>query len=339
MPRFGTENPTRHDNPLWASLVHERINAWQVNTKFGYERVSGDAPTWCFDRFGMTETQLIDGRTLYISGEHEDYYDPDFYIYNDVVTVAPDGTVAIYGYPREVFPPTDFHSATLDGDRIWIVGSLGYPSGRAQGTTQVCRLDLRTFAIERFTTTGEPPGWIHQHAAELADGTLEVRGGVVEQGGQLHENIDDWALDLTTLVWTRRTRRDWQRFVLRRVDRKRSFMWEIRQMQWQVDHPEFQGSIDYRGKMIEELGAAPDLAQLDALYRFDGAAQLQQAEDEYNVFRIVVDGKVVRFTEEQHRITAVTEGRISDERLHALQQHVLTRLHALHVVPWDVEQV
>lgn len=31
-PWLGTENPTRHDNPLWASLVHDRISAYQVNT-------------------------------------------------------------------------------------------------------------------------------------------------------------------------------------------------------------------------------------------------------------------------------------------------------------------
>src|SRR5262249_22684232 len=117
-PRLSIENPTRLDNPLWASLVHDRINAYQVNKRFGYERERGTEPTWCFDRFGQTTTKLDDGRTIYIGGEHEDYYDPDFYIYNDVVVVAPDGTVAIYGYPRVVFPPTDFHSATLDGDRI-----------------------------------------------------------------------------------------------------------------------------------------------------------------------------------------------------------------------------
>lgn len=40
-------------------------------------------PVWCFNRFGATRTKLPDGRTVCIGGEHEDFYDPDFYIYND----------------------------------------------------------------------------------------------------------------------------------------------------------------------------------------------------------------------------------------------------------------
>jgi hypothetical protein len=119
-PRFGTDNPTRHDNPLWVSLVHDRINAYQVNQRYGYERACGGAPTWCFDRFGQTTTELAGRRTIYIAGEHEDYYDPDFYIYNDVVVVSLGGEVAVYGYPRDVFPPTDFHTATLDSRSIWM---------------------------------------------------------------------------------------------------------------------------------------------------------------------------------------------------------------------------
>jgi hypothetical protein len=59
-------------------------------------------------------------------GEHEDHYDPDFFIHNDVVVRTPDGEVAIYGYPTEVFLPTDFHTATLLPASIVLIGSLGY---------------------------------------------------------------------------------------------------------------------------------------------------------------------------------------------------------------------
>ncbi|KAK4449002.1 hypothetical protein QBC34DRAFT_300250 [Podospora aff. communis PSN243] len=49
----------------------------------------GTNPSWCFDRFGRTTTWLEDGRIVFIGGEHEDWYDPDFCIYNDVVVVSP----------------------------------------------------------------------------------------------------------------------------------------------------------------------------------------------------------------------------------------------------------
>src|SRR3569832_710953 len=208
-PRFGDANPTRMDNPLWTSLVHDRINAWQVNQQYGFARACGAGPTWCFDRFGQSTTVLADGRTIYIAGEHEDYYDPDFCIYNDVVVVAPNGDVAIFGYPREVFPPTDFDSATLFGGGIVIVGSLGYHDERRAGTTPVYRLDLATKAIEPIATTGDPPGWIHRHAATLEGTKLIVSGGMFQTADTLEDNIDEWALDLATSRWKRLTKKDW----------------------------------------------------------------------------------------------------------------------------------
>ena len=82
-----------------------------------------------FDRFGMSEDVLDDGRKIYIAGEHEYGYDPEFFIYNDVI-VEEDDVIIIYGYPKEIFPPTDFHSTLYDKNNncIWIVGSLGYDS-------------------------------------------------------------------------------------------------------------------------------------------------------------------------------------------------------------------
>lgn len=339
-PRVGTENPTRLDNALWASLVHDRINAYRVNKRFGYERQRGAGPTWCFDRFGQTTTLLQDGRTIYIAGEHEDYYDPDFYIYNDVIVVAPDGAVAIYGYPRDAFPPTDFHTATLDRQWIWIVGNLGYMDARRHGSTQVCRLDLSTMAIEPLAPLGDSPGWIHKHEAQLVDGAIVVRGGVVEHASRAdhEENIDEWALDLATLTWTRRTALDWQRWAARPADGKRHMLWELRQLKWQCDHPDFPGAVDYRKQVTDAVGGEPDLALLDRLYRCGGATAIDQREpDEYNVWRIELDGLIVRFTEEHRRVAVMVEGRLAPERLRTLQDHVLGHLSALHFSRWVLE--
>ena len=57
---------------------------------------------------GQSQTELPDGRLICVAGEHEDSYDPDFHIYNDVVVFDPSGEYEIYGYPQNVFPPTDF---------------------------------------------------------------------------------------------------------------------------------------------------------------------------------------------------------------------------------------
>jgi hypothetical protein len=335
-PRFGDANPTRMDNPLWASLVHDRINAYLVNKRYGYERVPGGGPTWCFDRSGQSTTVLADGRTIYIAGEHEDYYDPDFYIYNDVVIVAPSGDVAIYGYPRDVFPPTDFHSATLFGDAIVIVGSLGYHDSRTVGTTPVYRLVLATKAIEPMATTGDPPGWIHKHTATLEGTLLIVRGGVVETADSLDENIDDWALDLATCKWERQTKRDWQRFALLPPEGTRAHLFEIRQLLWGVEHPDYKGSVDYRANLIEATGREPDLGVLRDLYLVDEDTRLleKRDDDDYNVYRIEIDGITVTFKEETYRVTALVEGRLSESRLSDVEAHVQYALSELHNALW-----
>ena len=151
---FGTTNPTLMQKPFWKYMVcHPHLSAYSArkenNDDFG-EDSNACRPVWCFTRFGATQTYLPDGRLIRIGGEHEDCYDPDFQIYNDVVVIRnpsmvkahymysspvpsnfpltreqnhsssdpeilgtsnPDH-VTIYGYPEHVFPPTDFHTAT-----------------------------------------------------------------------------------------------------------------------------------------------------------------------------------------------------------------------------------
>src|SRR5688572_8824689 len=118
-------------------------------------------------RYGQSQTVLPDGRTILIAGEHEDFYDPDFYIYNDVVVWHPDDRIDIVGYPASDFPPTDFHSATLFGDRLILLGSAGYVEYRRPGFTPALALDIHSLRIEPIETTGENPGWIFRHFDSL----------------------------------------------------------------------------------------------------------------------------------------------------------------------------
>lgn len=155
----------------------------------------------------MSETPLPDGRTIFVGGEHEDYYDPDFYIYNDVIVRHSDGRIEIYGYPRDVFPPTDFHSATLVGDAIILIGSLGYMNERDAPRTPVYRLDLLTYRIERLDTGRPNPGWIYGHTAELVGNTIRIRGGkrheVAGSEKRLVANAQAFELQIDRFRWKR----------------------------------------------------------------------------------------------------------------------------------------
>lgn len=156
---------------------------------------------------GMSFTKLPDGRFVQIAGEHEDFYDSDFYIYNDVIVHSTNGKFTIYGYPKDAFPPTDFHTATLVDGFIYIIGSLGYQGTRRFGETPIYRLNCKNWSIESVQATGDNPGWIFKHNCRLVDGCkLVISGGEIckrQKGKEKNEaNTNEYELDLATMKWT-----------------------------------------------------------------------------------------------------------------------------------------
>lgn len=207
--RFGTANPELMQVDFWQAMVRSGQSAYFARSTFeDDDRDSLKEPVWCYQRFGRTITELPDGRIIEIAGEHEDYYDPDFCIYNDVVVHLGNGDFQIFGYPENVFPPTDFHTATLVGNYIYIIGSLGYSGQRIYNETPVYRLDCTTFKMEKLETNGEKPGWIHRHKAYYQKPSkLYIIGGKIcasENNKEKYiDNLADYFLDLTNLKWSR----------------------------------------------------------------------------------------------------------------------------------------
>jgi ankyrin repeat protein len=204
-PRFGDRNPEEMLIPFWREMVKFRRGAYATRSKYGDTDDFAGGAVWCFDRFGQSITRLPDGRAIEIAGEHEDYYDPDFYIYNDVVVYDGRGEFTIYGYPKAIFPPTDFHTATLIDDWIYIIGNLGYGRDRIIGETPVYRLNCTTLAIEAVVTQGDSPGWISRHHAVLQDRHIHISGGLVwtmqNEKPTLIDNSNQYILDVVQGVW------------------------------------------------------------------------------------------------------------------------------------------
>ena len=207
--RFGRHNPEQMKVAFWEGMIRSGLTAYQARQWFGDEGdwlEEGYQPTWCAQRFGQSLTFLPDGRMVQVGGEHEDYYDPDFCIYNDVFVHETDGTMQIYGYPEDVFPPTDFHTATLMESYIYLIGSAGYAGTRHYGETPVYRLDTTTFHMERLETSGDKPGWIYKHRA-MAVGLHEIQviGGhvlIFSDGKEEHcENSTVFVLDIEQRLW------------------------------------------------------------------------------------------------------------------------------------------
>ncbi len=205
-PRFGITNPEIIRNDFWEAMIRSGVNAYSA--KSDKENIFDDAPIWCYQRFGRTTTMLPDGRIIEIAGEHEGFYDPDFHIYNDVVVFDGKSNFKIYGYPSDVFPPTDFHSATLVEDYIYIIGSNGYQDARIPNQTPVYRLDCNSFQIQSVKTTGDKPGWISQHKAKYQQPSqIYITGGklwkIVDDKKDLINNTVDYILNLNNFEWSR----------------------------------------------------------------------------------------------------------------------------------------
>lgn len=334
-PREVAFGPECLDNQTWHWLVRTQLSAGSANERFDGPSSREVGPAWSFYRFGMSQTTLADGRVVYISGEHEDHYDADFYIYNDVIVIDPNGTIHIRGYSRAQFPATDFHSATLVENSLLIIGRLGYPAERIAGVTPVYRLSLDTWRIEPVDTDGESPGWLHRHHAVLSDDgqSVVVSGGTLWLGAgrAMNENVDSWSLNIQSGHWTRLTKLDWQQWSMHRIDRKFNRLWHLRQAFWSHDNPHTGILHDWK------FDEPPDFTALAELYRIDEYAATPVEGEGSGEYSTIVDGLTVRFAEDFCAIDVVVEGRLQPERLAALQARLLEILARIEGAAWEIE--
>lgn len=61
-----------------------------------------------------------------------------------------------------------------------------------------------------------------------------------------------------------------------------------------------------------------------------------QDDSGHNVYRVVIDGLTVRFTEEHFFVGALVEGKLSEERLRTLQEKTVATLSRLEQTEWQL---
>jgi len=350
-PRRGTSQAERMDNPVWQWMLEGDIGTYLVTEHFKLGSAMDLGPGWCSQRYGQSETTLPDGRVLLIAGEHEDHYDPDFFIYNDVIVKNPDGSVYFYSYPEADFPPTDFHSATLLEEEILLIGNLGYPEDRRPEETLVQKLSLKDFHIKEIKTSGECPGWISDHQASLvpAKGKVVITGGqVFGEDGSLLENIDDWSLDLATWKWTRLTKRKWTRVEFAKEDGGWLNLFEMRGAQQMkdagedlqkmaeetralfveggVEDDELLDELSGMGESSSQFSLPDDPALFASLYRPPLEFEELPEGDEYDVFRIKVGDVRIRYQEKGNYLMMTIEGELSEKEVKILTEDLKEKL-------------
>ena len=342
-PRFGNANPQKIESKVWEWLVRSKLSAYSSRQMFNDPSILMAGPTWTFDRFGQSVTELPDGRTVYIAGEHEDSYDMDFYIYNDVVVTQPGGSIDFYCYRKSDFPPTDFHTATLVGGGIVIIGSLGYREERNPNETPVYWLSLDDFEMQRVETSGISPGWINRHNATLSEDQKSIivtKGKVqVRQSYSLRENFDDWKLHLDDRRWERLTSRNWSQFAIWRKDKKMMALWDIREALWSLEHNMEDFYEQAMDRLEQFISYRPNVRLVKDLYNFDREhTDLHKDDATYNLFWIYRDDVRIRFTEEMHSLEVVIEGGLAPDKVRSIQGQLIEKLSALINSPCELEE-
>lgn len=342
--RFGTSNPERMPLAFWEWMIRQsedaRLREWSpdnqvpshapyaLRQRFGQEGDYSRGPVWNFERMGATRTPHPDGRMICIAGEHEDHYDPDFCIYNDVVVIDLDGSIEIYGYPKDVFPPTDFHSATLLDGRVIVIGRLGYHGEPHPGTTPVFALDLDGYRVDPLPSHGELPGWVYGHEAELGPDGIIIRGGEVyeEPGGEprVRRNFDDFLYDPATGAWTRLTHRRWRQFSISN-DVRKVFM----------KGPPFTGCCGMEGESWKgETPEIPDFSdtfiyiQPEALFPRHFGYESVLSEGYSPEDRIVVGGVPVSIRVASFSVEIIIEGDMDEALAVAIVQDIKEGIEA-----------
>lgn len=194
--RFGRMNPDLSHEPFWQAMVATHSDPFDARTelvteswtlsfreklmrRFGLtSEPSQLSPIWSNVRRGQSTTWLASGRVIQIGGTFGHEYSTDYCVYNDVIVHEAGKPARVFLYPCDVFPPTDFHTATVVGDWIYVIGALGYLTDRDPETCPIYRIHVLTMHIEKVTPTGDDPGRMFCHEAVRLEGNrILVRQG------------------------------------------------------------------------------------------------------------------------------------------------------------------
>lgn len=342
LARRGSENPQRQTNPVWLWLAETRLWPHKAHELSGAK--SKQEPGWSFSRYGQSETLLEDGRTVHIGGEHEDFYDPDFFIYNDVTIFEGGRAIDVFGYPATEFPPTDFHSATLVKGQIVIIGRLGYPEGRSEDATPVFILHLDDFKISELKTSGDQPAWLHKHSAKLDETRQAIicDDGVVthHETGRVIENIASWRLCLATGAWSKVGEKPWSRWLLMRSDESPNELWELGQVYWaERTKREDKFSREMRKKFAAR-GHEVDTGLYEARYSpCVDVFEIIEDEDDFRTHVVKFGNYRLRFDEQYESILLTCENGLPVEEIEALLEHYVKVFGKLEGVQYKAVKV
>jgi hypothetical protein len=228
--------------------------------------------------------------------------------------VKPDGTIDVLQYPLSDFPPTDYHTAALVGQKVYLIGSIGYLGHR--GTkAQVSVLDLVTLSIHTVETTGDDPGWIAKH--EIVNDlttdheiTIRVR---VPTNTQLEDGCvpGRWSFHISQSRWSALPLSDTdiadrnlyqENLAVRKYDSDHQYkIFQEKQKRSKAEHRRWK--LEWRVKVPKLVsGLEENLATFDAQGK-----ELEKAEEVWEEVLRRSKGKKVRGEDPRERLAVIRE--------------------------------
>lgn len=302
-------SPQMNSGDIFQWRMREDFSPYQIRCHLQEMGYTIKQPIWTFLlRMGQSVTELPDGTKVSIAGEYEDYYDPDFKIYNDVMIQKMNGEIQLWHYPIEQFPPTDFHTAYYDQvtHSIFLIGNLGYPENRKEDSTQVLRLNLNTLEIEKLECFGNIPSWLHHHEMKVINQhELEFSNGHVIKNKKYLRNLYTWRLNIRTLEWSLPKQTIFDHWTLKSEHYYGFPFFECHQLLWDEENITAEEFEQSKQKIINHLGYLPNYKVYRWLYIPLDDAIITQDEHEYSKYISNLYGYTLWYFENDDLMQAV----------------------------------
>ncbi len=259
------------------------------------------------EKTGQSQTSLPDGRKVFIGGTLASNEKSS--TYHDIIVKYPDDELQIIHYSPHIFPSISFHTATLVSDKIWIIGGVNNLHKFTSQHTSVYQLNIHNFNIQ-YVEIRNNINLIAQHTVTLKNNQLIVSTGKVWLDTAMiwWENIDTWALNLTTFIWKNITKRRWQCFAVKRKD-----------------HDLLQCRL-LTGDLLEQLFNPPIRHEVVPHILYHRPCDKM----------IIIDDIKIRYVTEANNVQVYIEGILSEEIVELLQENLRHKLSKAENFPCDI---
>lgn len=266
--------------------------------------------------------------------ESQDYYDPDFDIYNDVTIKYHDQDLKfsyeIWNYPESQFPPVYAHSTVYDDrtNQVYITGGLGTGDRQRKGVTEIYQLNLESKDIQQVETFGESPPCLHNHETKMWNYDLiEMKGGHILKNNIVIKNLYVWYFNLKTKTWLKQESEIFQHWMIQ-TDKREELFLQISKDILKMEEENFYSSESieqHKAHIFKHYEYQPNYQLYPQLYYAHEDIYVSKIESYpyFNlIYQCILQGQIYHCFEEHNRLEIAFQASASEE----FQQFIINDL-------------